>query len=102
MLMLLLVEMDMDGIERMDWAYNVEGLRIRVRSLGTKEKIDRAIRMWKEGQGSGRRRKSPSASLQQGSVISPGDNSIEARDTRQLLKFKNLRVLAWMEDSKAA
>ncbi|KAK3827984.1 MAG: hypothetical protein J3Q66DRAFT_321564 [Benniella sp.] len=94
-LQLSLYEMDMDDVERADWGCrNLEELHIRVRGLDTKEKINRAIQLWKEGvnatdmkQVNGGQKESSSTSLQ---LTPPGDNSIEARVARHLLKFQKL------------
>ncbi|KAF9364667.1 hypothetical protein BGX34_000768 [Mortierella sp. NVP85] len=83
-------EMNMDDIEKTRWGcHDLEALYIRVQGLDTKEKIDRAIQLWQEerivikkGQITGR---------QELSVIPAGDNSIEARVARHLLKFKKLQ-----------
>ncbi|KAF9364670.1 hypothetical protein BGX34_000771 [Mortierella sp. NVP85] len=91
-------EMDMDDIERADWGCrNLEELYIRVRGLDTKEKINRAIQLWREGvvatkkkQVNGGREESSSTSLQLASAAPPEDNSIEARVARHLLKFRKL------------
>jgi len=106
-LQLTLYEMDMDDIEKSKWGcHDLESLYIRIRGLDTKEKIDRAIQLWREGRNpikapikknkrKGGRKGPSSASLQTESVISPSDNSIEARVARHLLKFKKLRTV-WL------
>jgi hypothetical protein len=42
--------MNMDDIEKAKWGCkHLEVLYIRIKDLDTEEKIDRAIRLWKEG-----------------------------------------------------
>jgi len=97
-----LYEMSMDDIEKAKWkCRDLEELFIRIRGLNTKEKIDRAIQLWKDGriiikkiQVNGEQALA-STSLQLNSVLSPGDGSIEARVARHLLKFKKLREV-WL------
>ncbi|KAG0201997.1 hypothetical protein BGX31_003683, partial [Mortierella sp. GBA43] len=100
-LMLHTYEMNMDDIEKATWScHKLEILYIRIHALDTKEKINRAIKLWGkariakeqqliEGQSSS------SANTKNGTVILPSDNSIEARVARHLLKFKKLREV-WL------
>jgi hypothetical protein len=97
-----LFEMDMDDIEMADWGcHDLVVLRIRVRGLDTKEKIDQAIQLWKQGriaikkQVNDEQAESICSNLQLDIVIPPGDNSIEERVARHLLKFKKLREV-WL------
>jgi len=95
-------EMDMDDVDHTKWAcQDLEELHIRIQGLDTKEKIDRAVKLWKEGriaiqkQANSEQEGSDSSRLQLGSIIPPGDKSIEARVARHLLKFKKLREV-WL------
>ncbi|KAF9364680.1 hypothetical protein BGX34_000781 [Mortierella sp. NVP85] len=97
------LEMDMDDIEMTDWGcHDLEELSIRVKGLDTKGKIDRAIQLWKEGRITIREKQlmdvqmaSSSTNPQLESIILAGDNSIEARVAKHLLKFKKLREV-WL------
>ncbi|KAF9364672.1 hypothetical protein BGX34_000773 [Mortierella sp. NVP85] len=101
-LKLVSFEMHMDDIEKAKWGcHDLEGLHIRIRDLNTKEKINRAIRLWKEeriaikkNQSNGELESSLS-NLQLTNAILPSDNSIEARVARHLLKFKKLQEV-WL------
>ncbi|KAK3827988.1 MAG: hypothetical protein J3Q66DRAFT_434613 [Benniella sp.] len=91
-------EMNMDDMEKAKWGcHGLEGLHIRIQDLNTKEKIDRAIRLWKEGRIAIKKNQSNGglesaySDLRLTNAISPSDNSIEARVARHLLKFKKLR-----------
>ncbi|KAK3827980.1 MAG: hypothetical protein J3Q66DRAFT_321559, partial [Benniella sp.] len=95
-----LYEMDMNDIENATWGCkHLEVLYVRIKDLNTKEKIDRAIQLWKEGRsitviGKIRiKEEETSASSSPQSVIDipPEDNSVEARVARHLLKFKDLQ-----------
>jgi len=97
-----LYEMDMGDIEKAKWkCHDLETLYIRIRGLNTKEKIDRAIQLWKEGRIAiekkhvGGKQEPASSNLQLDSVIPAGDSSIEARVARHLLKFKKLKAV-WL------
>jgi len=95
-----LFEMDMEDIEKVKWGcHDLEELHVRVRNLNTKEKIERVIQLWKEGQITARRKEGNGESICSCSrldkVIPPSDNSIEARVARHLLKFKKLRKV-WL------
>ncbi|KAF9364677.1 hypothetical protein BGX34_000778 [Mortierella sp. NVP85] len=94
--------MNMDDIEMADWGcHDLEVLHIRVHGLDTKEKIDQAIQLWKQGRVAIKKQVNDEqeglicSNHQLDIVISPGDNSIEARVARHLLKFKKLRVV-WL------
>jgi hypothetical protein len=99
---LTLLEMDMDDIEMTDWGcHDLEELSIRVKGLDTKQKIDRAIQLWKEGRVAISKKQvkdvqvESSVSPQLEGVIPASDKSIEARVARHLLKFKKLRQV-WL------
>jgi len=87
-------EMNMDDMEKTKWGcHDLEALYIRVQGLDTKEKIDRAIQFWQEERVA--IRKGQIHGRQEQSVIPAGDNSIEARVARHLLKFKKLQQV-WL------
>jgi hypothetical protein len=95
-------EVEMKDIEKVNWVcYDLESLHIRIRGLDTKEKIDRAIQLWKDGRDAIRAKQikddqeEPCASPQQESIIPASDGSIEACVARHLLKFKKLREV-WL------
>ncbi|KAF9347894.1 hypothetical protein BGX34_002816 [Mortierella sp. NVP85] len=100
-------EMNMSDIENAKWmCHNLETLFIRIRGLNTKEKIDRAIRLWKRGRPvtvtvtvretrSKKEKKSAPSGYQSVNAIPQEDNSIEARVARHLLKFRKLRMV-WL------
>lgn len=98
-----LFEMDMDDIEDTTWGcHDLEELHMRVLGLDTKERIDRAIQLWKEGrivimkgQVNGEQEESAFTRFQLDCVIPPDDQSIEARVARHLLKFKKLQEV-WL------
>jgi hypothetical protein len=100
---ILFLEMEMDDIEKTEWrCYDLEQLYIRIRGLDTKEKIDRAIQLWKEGRIAIREKQfmdvqmeSSSTNPQLESIILTGDTSIEARVAKHLLQFKKLREV-WL------
>jgi hypothetical protein len=90
----------MDDIEMAKWGCkHLEVLYIRIKHLNTKEKIDRAIQLWKEGRSitviekmrSKEEETCASSSLQSIIAILPEDNSIETRVARHLLKFNELQ-----------
>jgi len=78
---------------------DLEELYIVIRGLDTWEKFNRAIQLWREGRIAIRKKQANgeqgSALCPQMNYILPGDNSIEARVARHLLKFKKLRVV-WL------
>ncbi|KAF9364666.1 hypothetical protein BGX34_000767 [Mortierella sp. NVP85] len=95
-----LYEMNMDDIENAKWGCkHLEVLYIRIKDLNTKEKVDRAVQLWKEGRPAtiiGKTRikeeeTSASSSPQSGIDIPLEDRSVEARVARHLLKFKYLQ-----------
>jgi hypothetical protein len=98
--------MDMDDIEKTKWGcHNLEELHIRIQGLDTKEKINRAVQLWKEGrivirknQVDGDQGESAITRFQLDGIIPPSDESIEARVARHLLKFKKLKEvwLGWI------
>ncbi|KAF9980396.1 hypothetical protein BGZ65_005154 [Modicella reniformis] len=97
-----LYEMNINDIEEANWrCYNLESLYIRVHGVNTKEKIDRAMQLWTDGRIAIRKKqmnaeKRPTISNSQlYTVILQGDNSIEARVARHLLKFNKLQKV-WL------
>ncbi|KAF9153819.1 hypothetical protein BGX21_000625 [Mortierella sp. AD011] len=82
-------EMDMDQIDRVSWSCNeLKSIRVRIKGLDTKERIEGAINRWKEGKKQkslGKEIKNPEEE----------DDSIEARVARHLLQFDKLRIL-WL------
>jgi hypothetical protein len=97
LLKLGLFEMHMDDIEKAKWGcHDLERLHIRIQDLNTKEKINRAIRLWKEGRIAIKKNQSNGeleSSLSNLQLINA--NSIEARVARHLLKFKKLQEV-WL------
>ncbi|KAF9364679.1 hypothetical protein BGX34_000780 [Mortierella sp. NVP85] len=94
-------EMDMSDIEMTQWGcHDLEELYIVIRGLDTEEKVNRAIQLWKEGRIAIKKKQAngvveSALGPQMNNIILPGDNSIEARVARHLLKFKKLRVV-WL------
>ncbi|KAF9908943.1 hypothetical protein EC991_009243 [Linnemannia zychae] len=83
-------EMDMDIVEMGKW--NCEGLqtlRIRVKGLDTKEKILKAIALWRKGCWR-RWREQAGTSVGEEGKLDETDMSIEARVARHLLQFEKL------------
>ncbi|CAO3568619.1 unnamed protein product [Mortierella alpina] len=79
-------EMEMDVVEEEKWAcIGLRHLRVRIRGLDTKDKIDRSLNLWKEG------KQEP----QQQKVTKTKDTSTEARTARHLLAFKKLEAV-WL------
>ncbi|KAF9084482.1 hypothetical protein BGX29_002537, partial [Mortierella sp. GBA35] len=79
-------EMDMDIVEEEKWAcIGLQHLRVRIRGLDTKDKIDRSLNLWKEGKQESQQQKETEAK----------DTSIEARVARHLLAFKELEAV-WL------
>ncbi|KAK3838238.1 MAG: hypothetical protein J3R72DRAFT_448758 [Linnemannia gamsii] len=90
-------EMDMDVVESGEWTCkDLRKLRIRVRGLDTKEKILRAIALWRAG--CWRRRQERATGIKAAAVEEKqleADHSIEARVARHLLKFEQLQLI-WL------
>ncbi|KAG0000942.1 hypothetical protein BGZ79_005289 [Entomortierella chlamydospora] len=81
-------EIDMDEVEKTEWVcIDLKSLRIRIRGLDTKDKINRAIELWVQGR-------------KNGSTIQDfqGSKSIEERVARHLLKFDRLEAV-WLGTS---
>ncbi|GJJ79224.1 hypothetical protein EMPS_11584 [Entomortierella parvispora] len=75
-------EMDMDIVEEDEWACKgLRHLRVRIRGLDTKEKIDRTLKLWIDG-------KQTKNKPVQGETKKIDD--IETRVARHLLKFDDL------------
>ncbi|KAF9124061.1 hypothetical protein BGW39_008501 [Mortierella sp. 14UC] len=88
-------EMDMDAIEKTEWACkDLRKLRIRVKDLDTKRKILKAIKFWRAGYWRRKQRKSAgtmTAAAGKEEERLAADQSIEARVARHLLKFEHLQ-----------
>ncbi|KAK3838237.1 MAG: hypothetical protein J3R72DRAFT_448757 [Linnemannia gamsii] len=86
-------EMDMDVVESGEWACkDLRKLRIRVKELDTKEKILKAIALWRAG--CWRRRQEQATGIKaavEEEERLKADQSIEARVARHLLKFEHLQ-----------
>lgn len=84
-------EMDMGDIEKSEWVCtNLTTLAIRIKGLDTKEKITKAIALWRKGCWR-RWKKKAGALIPIGEQDpDPTDDSIEARVARHLLKFDKL------------
>lgn len=81
-------EMEMDAVERGEWACkDLRLLRVRVKGLDTKDKILKAIELWRAE--CRRRRKEKAATVME-MEEDVTDLSIEARVARHLLKFEKL------------
>ncbi|KAF9134234.1 hypothetical protein BGW39_007705 [Mortierella sp. 14UC] len=83
-------EMDMNEVDKGEWVCkDLMTLRIRVKDLDTKDKILKAIALWRKGCW---RRWQEKAGTQIGAEgkLDETDMSIEARVARHLLKFDNL------------
>ncbi|KAF9536901.1 hypothetical protein EC957_009426 [Mortierella hygrophila] len=79
-------EMDMEIMEEEAWAcLGLQRLRVRIRGLDTKDKIDRSLNLWKEGKQGPQQQKEAEAK----------DTSIEARVASHLLAFKKLKAV-WL------
>ncbi|KAF9900049.1 hypothetical protein EC991_007965, partial [Linnemannia zychae] len=78
-------EMDMDVVEEEEWACTgLQHLRVRVRGLDTKDKIDRTLNLWKEwNQELGSHKDEEE------------DSSMEVRVARYLFLFVDLRQV-WL------
>ncbi|KAK3828106.1 MAG: hypothetical protein J3Q66DRAFT_321833 [Benniella sp.] len=97
--------LDMEEIERTTWSCNqLEELHIQIRGLDTKEKIDRAMRLWtncrdtrrksKKGNsanGSGLHSSSTQSGLEKDTLRN--GKSLEERVARHLARFEKLRVV---------
>ncbi|KAF9906863.1 hypothetical protein EC991_000227 [Linnemannia zychae] len=90
-------EMDMDIIEAREWiCKDLRKLRIRIKGLDTKEKILKAISLWRagcwrRGQKNSTGNTSAVAEEEEEEERFRGDLSIEARVARHLLKFEHLQ-----------
>ncbi|KAF9134233.1 hypothetical protein BGW39_007704 [Mortierella sp. 14UC] len=87
-------EMDMDDVEMDEWVCkDLKILRLRVKGLDTKDKILKAIALWRAGYWRKRQEKAgaPEAFDEQASL----DQSIEARVARHLVKFDKLWIV-WL------
>ncbi|OAQ32510.1 hypothetical protein K457DRAFT_123163 [Linnemannia elongata AG-77] len=83
-------EMDMDVVEQGKWVcHDLKTLRIRIKGLDTKEKILKAIALWRKGCWR-RWRKNAGTSVAAEDEEDETDMSIEARVARHLLKFDKL------------
>ncbi|KAF9120934.1 hypothetical protein BGW39_010977 [Mortierella sp. 14UC] len=94
---LFLHEMDMDEVEQAEWACkDLKTLRIRVKGLNTKERIFKAIALWRKGCWRRRRVKAVETTTIGGSMELLVDQQdmldypLEARVARHLLKFQKL------------
>ncbi|KAI7827447.1 hypothetical protein BC939DRAFT_445274 [Gamsiella multidivaricata] len=94
-------EMDMDHVEESEWACKrLQELRVRIRELDTKEKVKRALQLWKEGRKKNEtdvmdeeRKKVVDESNE--SHVKKEDTSIEARVAKHLLTFDKLKAV-WL------
>jgi len=106
-------EMDMDIVEEETWdCRGLQEIRVRIRGLDTKEKIDSTMRLWTEG----RRNKNSHILLEKnepqqhteiegvvGKCVTPNefhvdetkDTTVEARVARHLLAFEELHTV-WL------
>ncbi|KAK3845519.1 MAG: hypothetical protein J3R72DRAFT_435971 [Linnemannia gamsii] len=83
-------EMDMDVVEDDKWTCKgLHTLRIRIKDLDTKEKILKAIALWRKGCWRRRREKAGTPVGEEGKLDST-DMSIEARVASHLLQFEQL------------
>ncbi|KAG0374020.1 hypothetical protein BGX24_010939 [Mortierella sp. AD032] len=83
-------EMDMDAVEVGKWTCkDLRTLRVRIKDLDTKEKILRAIALWRKGCWRRWREKAGTPVGEEGKLDST-DMSIEARVARHLLQFEQL------------
>ncbi|KAH7055023.1 hypothetical protein BKA57DRAFT_240742 [Linnemannia elongata] len=79
-------EMDMEIVEEETWAcIGLQHLRVRIRGLDTKDKIDRSLNLWKDGKQESQQQKEAAAK----------NTSIEARVASHLLAFKKLKAV-WL------
>ncbi|KAF9131559.1 hypothetical protein BGX30_013048 [Mortierella sp. GBA39] len=86
-------EMDMDTVEEEEWVCRgLRHLRVRIRGLDTKEKIDWTLNLWKEGR---KRKDEEDTTLSESQMSEAKDTSIEARVARHLLAFENLEAV-WL------
>ncbi|KAF9138983.1 hypothetical protein BGX30_008523 [Mortierella sp. GBA39] len=84
-------EMDMDVVERGEWACkNLMMLRIRVKGLDTKETILKAVALWRAGCWRRRQGKTDEDDTVMLEVQDQDDCSIETRVAKHLLKFEKL------------
>ncbi|KAG0207801.1 hypothetical protein BGX28_001047 [Mortierella sp. GBA30] len=107
--------MDMDFVEQSHWVCkNLRVLKVLIRGLDTKEKIDRALALWKEGsnrdgtndvsseRNQGRKRNADGEEMPEQSKIAfhgGGTNPlIDVRVARHLLKFDKLNTV-WLGTS---
>ncbi|KAF8925860.1 hypothetical protein BGZ58_000417 [Dissophora ornata] len=81
-------EINMDEVDRTNWTCSrLTSLRIRIQDLDTKEKIDRALRMWIDGCYT---RKGLTRPNSMGTSDFPAASSIETRVANFLIKFDQL------------
>ncbi|KAG0209839.1 hypothetical protein BGX33_005296 [Mortierella sp. NVP41] len=89
-------EMDMDEVEKGEWACkDLHSLRVRVKGLDTKDKILKAVALWRAGC-----RRRWQEEVAEGFVVmdveqNETDLSIEARVARYLVKFDKLEKV-WL------
>ncbi|KAF8947963.1 hypothetical protein BGZ47_007101 [Haplosporangium gracile] len=85
-------EMDMDAVEQSRWVCkDLKSLRIRIKGLNTKEKILKAIALWRKGCWRGWQEKAGTLVEKEEQEEQDGTElSIEARVARHLLKFDKL------------
>ncbi|KAG0371196.1 hypothetical protein BGZ54_008936, partial [Gamsiella multidivaricata] len=94
-------EMEMDHVEESEWACKqLQQLRVRIRGLDTKEKVNRALELWREGM----EKDETDLMDEEGKEVVDGSNeshvkkedtSIEARVAKHLLKFDELKEV-WL------
>ena len=78
--------MDMDWVDEDEWACKgLRYLRVRIRGLDTKEKINRTLNRWVEG------KKDKKSQITQVETVHNKDAPIETRVAKHLLKFNELR-----------
>lgn len=81
--------MDMEFVEEHEWiCRGLHHLRVRIRGLDTKVKIDGSLKQWTEGKGK-------ECTVSNESTIQVKDSSIETRVAKHLLTFSNLKEL-WL------
>ncbi|OAQ22436.1 hypothetical protein K457DRAFT_131292 [Linnemannia elongata AG-77] len=86
-------EMDMDIVEEEKWACKgLRQLRVRIRGLDTKEKIDWTLNLWKEGR---QKKDEKDTTLSESHMNEAKDTSIETRVARHLLAFEKLEAV-WL------
>ncbi|KAG0268976.1 hypothetical protein BGZ95_002236 [Linnemannia exigua] len=83
-------EMDMDDVEMEEWVCkDLKTIRVRIKDLDTKDKILRAVTLWRKGCWR-RWQEQAGALVGEEGKLDEADMSIEARVARHLIKFGKL------------